>query len=211
MSAVDGGHAGLADRLGEGVHNVLLLAPPFDDRGDDACVDLLTVTPPADRDVLYVTFVQSADDRLESWRRHQGDATPNRLGVIDVGGSTRATAAASASAPGPTGPVRIETIGSPGNLTDLGIKINGFLQEWEADDAAPTICFHSLTTLLQYAELQRVFRFLHVLTGRVRAVDGLAHFHLDPGAHEPHVENTLMTLFDAAARLEDGEWAIRSR
>ncbi len=211
MSAVDGGHAGLADRLGEGVHNVLLLTPPFEDRGDEACVDLLATSRPADMNVLYVTFVQSADERLESWRRRHDDTQPNRLGVIDVGGSTRSATATSAAAPDPTSPVRIETIASPGNLTNLGIKISGFLQDWEPTDADPTICFHSLTTLLQYADLQRVFRFLHVLTGRVRAVGGTAHFHLDPGAHDPQVENTLMTLFDAAVRLEGGDWAVRSR
>lgn len=211
MSAVDGDEATLAECFGEAVHNVLLLAPPMDACAEDGCVDLLTRRAPADEDVLYVTFVQSPDERLDAWGARMGDDRPASVGFVDVGDPSRSAAAAGRTDGGPGSPVSVQSVSSPGNLTDLGIKISDFLTDWEADGRHTAVCFHSLTTLLQYADVQRAFRFLHVLTGRVRSIDGSAHYHMDPSAHEEQTVNTLTTLFDGVASWEDGRWSVRNR
>jgi len=211
VSALDGDETRLADRFGEGTHNVLLLAPPMDACSEDACVDLLTRRDPTEEDVLYVTFVQSPDERLDAWRARMGNERPASVGFVDVGDSSRSAAATAQTDGGPGNAVSVQTISSPGNLTDLGIKISSYLTDWESNGNATAICFNSLTTLLQYADVQRAFRFLHVLTGRVRSVDGFAHYHMDPGAHDEKTLNTLMTLFDGVAEWDDGAWSVRNR
>jgi hypothetical protein len=45
----------------------------------------------------------------------------------------------------------------------------------------------------------------------VRSVDAVAHYHIDPEAHDDQVLATLSSLFDAVARFDDGDWEIRSR
>jgi len=69
---------------------------------------------------------------------------------------------------------------------------------------------HSLSTLLMYSDLETVFRFLHVFTGRIQSVDGLGLFCIDSTAHEDQTTNTLTQLFDGIVELsEDGEVSVR--
>jgi len=61
-----------------------------------------------------------------------------------------------------------------------------------------------------YSDLQTVFRFLHVFTGRIQSVDGLGLYVIDSSAHDDQTMNTLKQLFDGVVRLdEDGEREIR--
>ncbi|WP_246391930.1 DUF7504 family protein [Halosimplex pelagicum] len=189
--------------------NILLLSPSLDSHDDEACLDLLTVTDPTEENVLSVTFTQSATDRIDLWDAHV-DERPARAGIISVGEITRSASADTTSTQRPVGPLTIETVSDPDDLTDLGITLNTFLSEWGDDDNQTVACFHSLTPLLQYADLQRVFRFLHVLTGRLETSDAVAHYHMDPNAHDQQTISTLRPLFDAIVDLdEDSEWNIQ--
>jgi hypothetical protein len=77
------------------------------------------------------------------------------------------------------------------------------------EDEHIVFCFDGVTSLLQYADLQRAFRFLHVVTGRVKTVGGVGHYHLDPEAHDTQTLATLKGLFDAVIEVEDdGTWTI---
>ena len=214
MSVVDSERAHLADGIGEDAHNVLLLAPSMDACADDGCVDLLTVGPPGGEDVLFVSLVESPDERLAEWRSRAGNESPAKVGFVTVGDTTRSAAStATTGAPTPGGPdeITVRTVSNTGNLTDIGIEVSRFLAEWDGDGNRTVVCFDSLTTLLQYVDLQRVFRFLHVVTGRVRATEGLAHYHLDPTAHDERTINTLKTLFDGLAEWDGASWRIRNR
>ena len=69
---------------------------------------------------------------------------------------------------------------------------------------------HSLSTLRMYADLQAVFRFLHVFTGRIQSVDGLGVFAIDDSAHDDQTMNTLKQLFDGILTTqEDGPVSVR--
>jgi hypothetical protein len=57
--------------------------------------------------------------------------------------------------------------------------------------------------MLQYVELDQAFRFLHVVTDRLADADAMAHFHVDPGAHDDETIETLTSLFDGAWTFED--------
>jgi hypothetical protein len=110
------------------------------------------------------------------------------------------------------GPDSLETVSNPGDLTGIGITVSEVLQQWSASDEPIVSCFRSLTSLLQYADLQTAYKFLHVLTGRFETAGVRSHFHLDPGAHDDQTVNTLTSLFDAVVRVgDDGEWSVRTR
>jgi len=206
-----------ADALGEalaGANNVLVMAPALGDDADESCSGLLAVEPAADTDVLCVTFNETPDARLEAWRRTGGPTEPANLGFLVVGDGMRSAAAATApSGPSPNGVgPRLASLANPGDLTGLGIELGDCFAEWADSGNRLHLCFHTLTTLLQYADLRSVYRFLHVLTGRVRVIDGVAHYHLDPAAHDERTVNVLLGLFDAAVEPgPEGGWRIMSR
>jgi len=112
-------------------------------------------------------------------------------------------------------PERVEYVNSPGDLTGLGIGVSEQLRRFfEADTTRVRIGFHSLSTLLMYCDIETVFRFLHVLTGRIDDADGVGLFMIDPTTHEEGTVNTLKQLFDGAIELrstEDGDTEIRFR
>jgi hypothetical protein len=173
---------------------------------------LSTLVPPREASVLVVTATQTPDDRLDAWRIH-ADELPAELAFIDVGGTTRAASGGEATAADGNGnEFSVETISSPGNLTRLGVAVSNVLSEWRGTDRRPVICFRSLTTLLQYSEVQQVFRFLHELTRLAKGADAHAHYHMDPTAHGEQERNRLKTLFDAVVEPDgEGGWNVTTR
>lgn len=213
MHAVAESTASLGEEVA-GTCNVLLLAPTLGDADAEACSRLLSFSPPARGDVLCVTFNQTPDDRLERWRTHGGPTDPANLGFVVVGEGVRSAAAASPTGGGlgdDLGPT-VVSVSSPADLTGIGIKLGNFFTDWEGDGNQLLLCFHTLSTFLQYADLRTVYRFVHVLTGRVRAAGGVAHFHLDPSAHDERTINSLAGLFDAVVEsADDGTWQVKRR
>lgn len=214
MRAVAESASTLGDELA-GAHNVLLLASPMGSSDSDACSSLVSGDSPAGVDVLSVTFNQTPDARIEQWRTADGPTDPANLGFIVVGERVRSATDARPSSEGPDldglGPT-IASVSSPGDLTGIGIELGNFFEEWADDGNELRLCFHTLTTLLQYADLRSVYRFVHALTGRVRSARGVAHYHLDPAAHDERTVNTLLALFDAVAEHgPEGDWVVRRR
>ncbi|GAB6860204.1 RAD55 family ATPase [Haloplanus litoreus] len=97
---------------------------------------------------------------------------------------------------------------SPVDMTGVGIKFSELLEEFYERRSVKhnRVFLDSLSTLLMYSDLQTVFRFLHVFTGRVQSVDGLGLYAIDSSAHDDKTMNTLKQLFDGVIEThEDGE------
>jgi len=188
--------------------SVLLLSSPMELTDADYCLTAENATPPVDSNVLSVTLNESAEAVAERWIRCAG-RIPDQLAVITIGDSNRTTTAADEEGPsGPSGyDMSTAVVSSPGDLTGLGIKLSQCLSAWDGQGAETTIRFDSLTTLLQFAELKRAFRFVHVLTGRITSAGAVGYFHFDPSAHDEQTLATLRGLFDVVLeRQEDGKW-----
>ncbi|MFT4946268.1 MAG: hypothetical protein ACI8TL_000501 [Natronomonas sp.] len=178
------------------VSNVLLLAPSLGGQGNDICLDLLTQTAPSETNILAISYTDTPQEWVESWLGHVG-VSPIRGGVVSVG-------QAESEIDDPSWAVK--TVENPSDLTGIGIELSELLSGMATaagDDEHIAVCFDSITSLLQYADLQRAFRFLHVVTGRVKTVGGIGHFHLDPDAHDPQTLATLKGLFDAVIEVDD--------
>ena len=185
--------ASIADDL-DGAASILVKAPSMNG-GRDLCTTLLTdgVASPS---VLFVTYTRGAGDCVDQLGEAAADA--RYVGVITVG-----DAAASVDRED----VETRTVSTPSDLTGLGIEIADFVDAWPAP---VTVCFDSLTAMLQYVDFETAYEFLHTLTGQFDAADARAHFHVDPGAHDAQTVAALTSLVDAAVALED-EPVVRTR
>ncbi len=107
----------------------------------------------------------------------------------------------------------IEFTSSPVDMTGIGIKLSEFLQQfYDSGVRSNRIAFDSLSTLLMYSNLQTVFRFLHVFTGRVQSAEALGLFVIDSSAHDAKTMSTLRQLFDGEIEVreaDDNESEIR--
>lgn len=152
--------------------------------------------------ILFVTTNESVGPILDDIESRVGPL-PDQLRVVDC-------VAERQGAEGEYPPSRVEYVSSPGDLTGIGIGVSEQLRRIDqADVGRVRICFYSLSTLLMYAELETVFRFLHVLSGRVDSIGALGLFALDPTTHDESTVNTLKQLFDGVVevRLDDGQQA----
>lgn len=178
--------------------NVLFTGPPL--TGKRAlCLDVLAEGVEDGEGAIVVTTKDSADRVLgdfESRTSYEGkpvavvDCVTKQQGVSDVREDDRVSYAS-----------------SPVDMTGIGIQFSEFLQAFHRDRNIQRnrVMLHSLSTLLMYSDLQTVFRFLHVFTGRIQSVDGLGLFCIDETAHDAQTLNTLKQLFDGIVLTEEGE------
>ena len=190
-------------RTDDGGENVLVLADSMDGDTDRYCAERLS---PGDGvlspNALLVTLDDCPDERFDAVVRHSR-GTPANVGIVCCD-ETRSAAVASGSGvihgPGATPGPWTATVSSPGDLTGLGVRIRQALSAWGDTPEAVELCFHSLTTLLQYVDERAAFRFIHAVTRHVASVGASSHFHLDPGVVSERTVRTLSSLFD---RVED--------
>jgi hypothetical protein len=182
--------------------NVLLLAPSIAEHDDEGCGRLFDTGGDPDA-VLHVTLVQPPAIRLRRWRAHTTADPPERVGVVGFRASGGEVTERIPVPDVPT-PARVAWSAQPPDLTRIWVAVVDFLEDW-AVDGRVVVCVHSLTVLLQYADLERVFRFCHAFASRVRESGATAHYHLDTAAVEDRTVNTLRKVFDATVTAtEDG-------
>lgn len=183
---------------------VLLLAPSLNPVAGDACLSLMT-RDGGRRPVVFVT-VDDAAGVIERWAAAAGTTPPASSLVVEAGEGPGATDADAV----PDG-VTVTQVAGPGDLTSVGVAVTQNLDAWRESGRRPVCCVESLTTFLQYADLERVFRFLHVLTGKLRNVGADTHVHLDPAAHGEQTVHTLVSLCDAVVEVTDeGRLSVRT-
>ena len=183
--------------------NLLLTGPPLTGKRKLA-LDILTEGTTGGDGSIIVTTKDSAERILKDYKKrvdYEGkpvavvDCVTRQQGVGDVRDDDR-----------------IKYTSSPVDMTGIGIKLSEFLQAFYRDREIKRnrIMVHSLSTLLMYSDLQTVFRFLHVFTGRIQSVDGLGLFCIDSTAHDEQTMNTLKQLFDGIVTLsEEGDVSVR--
>lgn len=181
--------------------NVLVLASDGDG-GDAYCAERLSSpNGMASPNALLISLAESADRRFDAVVRH-GSGRPSNVAIICCDGTRNAAAASAGTGHGPDltpGPWTA-SVGSPGDLTGLGVRIRQALSNWESDPKPIELCFHSLETLVGYVDDRAAFRFCHAVTRHARSAGACSHFHLDPEAVSERTLHTLRPLFD---RVED--------
>ena len=175
----------VSDQL-DGAATILLCAS--DGRGRGVCHRLLDDGVAEGRTVLWVSFDRSAEACLAD----RSDLSTDRA-VLAVG---------DAQTPGDDPPdgVTVDAVSSCSDLTALGIKLSRFLA---ATDGAITVCFDSVTTMLDHVDLDTAYEFLHTVTRQCFADGARVHFHLDPDAHDDRTVAIITSLCDACVTADD--------
>lgn len=203
----DGGRRSL-DALLDGAElreasDVLVLGQLRRSLDDQVCGSFLRHAPLGERNVLFVSLTRPAEDRLRVLREQAGERPP-AVSVVSGTDQFEAATTETTTADEDGNRVTVDTIDDPSDLPKLGITISRAVKEWDDAGVGTVVCFHSLTALLQYADRQRVFRFLHVLQDRLEAVDAVTHYHMDAAAHDRQTLATLRPLFDAVVEVGPG-------
>ncbi|MFC4543780.1 RAD55 family ATPase [Halosolutus amylolyticus] len=178
--------------------NVLIAGPPLTGKRRIA-LDVLAGGADRGDGSIVVTTKDSADKVLEEFAGHV-TADSFDVGVVDCVTKQRGIGTVDDDP-------RIKYASSPVDMTGIGIKLSEFLQEFYETRGLTEnrVLLHSVSTLLMYSNLQTVFRFLHVFTGRIQSADALGVYVIDSTAHDDQTMNTLKQLFDAVIEVEESD------
>lgn len=181
--------------------NVLLLSSLDTDEAFESCLSMIGEHPPSRTNLLFVWLTRDVEHRLA--RLYDSYADPSTTVTVVCRSEIRRSLLADPSIPTdePGSKLSIHRISDPRDLPKLGIAINRVFSEWRGRPNRPVMCFHSITDLLQFEDHERVFRFLHVLGGRINSVEATAYYQLDPGAHDEKTVSMFRNLFDATVDL----------
>lgn len=174
----------------EGRRAALVYGTPMDDRLEDVC--LRALEPTDGESVLWVSYTAAPSECFATLPALPDD----RKAAVSVNSGTRSAAAIGG---GTSGSV---AVADPNDLTGLGIAVTDLLEP------GMNVCFDSVTTMLQYAETNRVYTFLNSLLGHLWNANATAHFHFNPDAHDSETVAAITSLFDVCI---DADGGVRSR
>ncbi|MFB6157030.1 MAG: RAD55 family ATPase [Haloferacaceae archaeon] len=103
----------------------------------------------------------------------------------------------------------VEFVASPGDLTGLGIAMNKAFDAFATEGVDDVrIAVDSLSTMLTYLDGEQVFKFLHVLTGRITSMGGLGVYTLNTVAADAQDVGMLKNTVDGVVHLDDDEGRV---
>jgi hypothetical protein len=170
---------------------VLLTGPPMTGKRSLA-LDLLAASFDADDAALVVSTMRPVSEALSTLQTATG-ASPARLRGIDC------------SRDGSGDQQGVSSVGSPSDLTGIGMHADRHLGELADAGYRPRVGLVSVSTMLPLTEFRPVYRFLHVLTGRTTATDSICVVVLDSEAHDDRVVAAFTSLFDQRVQIQDGD------
>jgi KaiC/GvpD/RAD55 family RecA-like ATPase len=176
--------------------NLLVSGPPMTGKQEYA-VGILADGVRASEGAIVVTTKDDASQVREDFTELTGQDDPP-VGVVDC--VTRQQ-----GSPTLQDHDLVRYASSPVDLTGIGIELSELLRGFyeERGVTENRVLLHSLSTLLMYSNLQTVFRFLHVFTGRVQSADALGLFVIDDTGHDQQTMSTLKQLFDGAIEVRE--------
>ncbi len=178
----------------------VLVSAPGDVDGRGILLDLLAEGHRRGEGTVAFTTRETAS-AVRAALADRADGVDGRVAVVDCAGSD-------AEDP-PEGMTR--HVSSPGDFTSAGVAISELVEELGHRHDGIVVGVHSVSDLLEHADVKTVFRFLHVLTGRIGAADALGLATLDPGAHDAQTVSTVRQLFDGLVEVETGTDGPRVR
>ncbi len=176
--------------------NILLIGPPMS--GKEVILYNIMYNGAAKNDnaVITVTTRESATHILDWFKENNLILPLSRIGIVDCVTKTLSGAAVENE--------NIKIASSPVDLTGIGVKISQFFEEFcmKKNIQKTQLHINSLSTILMYSNIQTVFRFLHVFTGRIKSAGALGIYVIESGMHDEKSIATLKQLFDGMIEVK---------
>lgn len=176
--------------------NIMLIGPPMSGKEVMLYNIMYYGATKNENAVITVTTREPATHILEWFNEHKLTLPLSRIGVVDCITKTLGGGAVENE--------NIKIASSPVDLTGIGVKISQFLDEYFMKKNIRRIQLHinSLSTILMYSNLQTVFRFLHVFTGRIKASGAIGVYMIEGGMHDDQTIAVLKQLFDGMIEIK---------
>ncbi len=97
----------------------------------------------------------------------------------------------------------IKRVSGPLALSDISIAISGAQTLFHTKSDTYKLVFDSISTILLYNRPETIYRFLQVITAKIKNSDGVALFVLGQGMHDSKVEMTIRHMMDGTILLEE--------
>ncbi|MFA4957406.1 MAG: ATPase domain-containing protein [Candidatus Methanoperedens sp.] len=176
--------------------NIMLIGPPMS--GKEILLNHIMYYGAAKNENAIITVAtrESATHILEWFQANNLSLPMSRIGIVDCVSKTMGVTTVENA--------NIKIASSPVDLTGIGVKISQFLEEFFMKKNNQKIQLHinSLSTILMYSNIQTVFRFLHVFTGRIKAAGALGIYVIESGMHDEQAIATLKQLFDGMIEIK---------
>ncbi|MCZ7357636.1 MAG: recombinase RecA [Candidatus Methanoperedens sp.] len=176
--------------------NIMLIGPPMS--GKEVILYYIMYNGAAKNEnaVITVTTRESATHILEWFKENKLALPLSRVGIVDCVTKTLGGAAIENE--------NIKIASSPVDLTGIGVKISQFFEDFfmKKNIRKTQLHINSLSTILMYSNIQTVFRFIHVFTGRIKAAGALGIYVIESGMHDEQAIATLKQLFDGMIEIK---------
>lgn len=184
--------------------NIMLIGPPMCGK-DELIHYLLCNVLAANNAAVFVSTREPGNNVMDKFEQCPSKVSTNLLGVVDCVTKTLGM--------GATDSENVKMASSPVDLTGIGVKISQFFEKfWMKEQVRDTwLCINSLSTILMYSNIQTVFRFLHVFTGRIKAANAIGLYVIEDGMHDEKTITTLKQLFEGAIEIVEGTNGHRLR
>ncbi len=197
MSGYSLGIKEIDDLIGKirGGSNIMMIGAPMS--GKDDIINIIIYNGVKDNDAAIVVSTREPGERVFDWfQEYNLDISDANIGIVDCVTKTLGMGAADTE--------NIKRASSPVDLTGIGVKISQFFEQFlmKKNISNTRLCINSLSTILMYSNIQTVFRFLHVFTGRVKAANALGIYVVEDEMHDPQVIATLKQLFDGMIEIK---------
>jgi len=184
--------------------NIMMIGPPMS--GKEDITNIIAYQGLADANGAIIVSTREPGNNVIEWFERNNLVVPmDRIGIVDCVTRTLGFGASDTEC--------IKMASSPVDLTGIGVKISQFCERFWMEMHLPEtrLCINSLSTILMYSNLQTVFRFLHVFTGRIKAANALGIYVIEEGMHDDRTIVTLKQLFDGVIEIRENEGGYQIR
>ena len=174
--------------------NIMVIGPPMS--GKETIINNIVYHGLNEGEAAVIVTTREPGESVVDWFSYNNlDIPIEHLGIVDCVTKTLGVPTSDTAT--------IRRASSPVDLTGIGVKISQFLEDfWMKQNIQKTrLCINSLSTILMYSNIQTVFRFLHVFTGRVKASGALGIYVVEDGMHDEQAIATLKQLFDGVIEI----------
>jgi KaiC/GvpD/RAD55 family RecA-like ATPase len=160
----------------------------------------------ADEGGIAVTTGGSGADVVAGLEDRVADLDHSRVGVVDCRGEASGETEETAEG------AYVNHVGSPGNMTGIGIGITKSFERLEGYGVdRGRVGLTSISTMLTYTDRETVFKFCHVVSSRLDNAGFVGLFTVDSSAHDEQTLQVVKQAVDGLVEIREVEGAREAR